>query len=220
MVSFLNLLVMLLPWPVKRWVLKAFYGYEISPTASIGLSYVFPKKLVMRDGSRIGHFNVVINIQDFVCDELSEISRGNWFTGHPVNGRHFRYKSDRNPSFLIGRHAAISKSHHFDCTDSIAIGEFTTVAGYQSQFITHGINVATSRQECNPISIGSYCMLGSRVTVLGGAALRNYSVLAAGSVLCSDDAPEYALLAGVPAKLKKQLDRSAKYFTRNKGFVD
>ena len=109
--------------------------------------------------------------------------------------------------------------HIIDCTDRVDIGAFTTIAGYHSQLITHGINVVDGRQDCKPIRIGAYCLVGTRVTVLGGAALPDRSVLGAGSVLNKAHAEEYAVYAGQPAVRVKALDPEAAYFRRESGFV-
>jgi len=113
----------------------------------------------------------------------------------------------------------VTRRHHLDCTDRISVGAFSTIAGYGSQFLTHGIDVAEGRQDCKPISIGSYCLIGSRVAVLGGAALPDYSVLGAASLLNKAFVEEYVLYAGQPASAKKALNPAGAYFCRSVGFV-
>lgn len=41
-------------------MLVHLYDYEIDKTAYIGLSYIFPKHLIMKAGAKIGHLNVAI----------------------------------------------------------------------------------------------------------------------------------------------------------------
>lgn len=212
--------VVFLPWAIKRWVLRRFWGYQIADGARIGLSYIFPGQLVMGEGAYIGHLNVAIHLGRMECGAHSIINRSNWITGHPPGGAHFTQRTQRDPAFLLGDHAAVTKSHIIDCTDRIEIGAFTTVAGYQSQLITHGINVFESRQDCKPIRIGAYCLVGTRVTVLGGSALPDRSVLGAGSVLNKVHTEEYAVYAGQPAAKVKTLDPEDAYFHRASGFVD
>ena len=212
--------IVLLPWKIKRWALRRFWGYQIADSARIGLSYIFPGELVMGEGASIGHLNVAIHLRRMDCGAHSIIDRSNWITGHPPSGRHFRHRTARDPSLLLGAHAAITKSHIIDCTDRIEIGAFTTVAGYSSQFITHGIDVVANRQDCKPIRIGAYCIVGSRVTVLGGAALPDRSVLGAASTLNKAHTEECAVYAGQPAVQVKRLDPEAAYFHRPTGFVD
>jgi len=215
----LAICVVVLPWKIKRWVLRRFWGYQIADGASIGLAYVFPGELVMHEGARIDHFTVAIHLDRMECGAHSYIGRSNWVTGHPRHGEHFRHRAGRDPTLFLGDHSAITKQHIIDCTDRIEIGAFTTVAGYGSQLITHGIDAFENRQDCKPIRIGAYCLVGTRVTVLGGAVLPDCTVLGAGSLLNKVHIEEYAVYAGQPAKKVKDLDPEAAYFHRQRGFV-
>jgi acetyltransferase-like isoleucine patch superfamily enzyme len=58
------------------------------------------------------------------------------------------------------------------------------------------------------------------VIVLGGAALPDRSVLAAGAVLNKAHSEAFAVYAGQPAVRVKGLDPEAGYFHRPRGFVD
>jgi UDP-3-O-[3-hydroxymyristoyl] glucosamine N-acyltransferase len=214
------LAVVFLPWALKRWLLRRFWGYQIAEGARIGLSYIFPRHLVMEEGARIGHLNVAIHLERMACGAHSIIERSNWITGHPLGGGHFAHRTGRDPALLLGAHAAITKQHIIDCTDKVEIGAFTTLAGYHSQIITHGIDVGEGRQDCKPVRIGAYCLVGTRVIVLGGAALPDRSVLAAGSVLNKAHGEPFAVYAGQPALRVKGLDPEAAYFHRPRGFVD
>jgi len=220
MKKLLGLLVVLLPWRAKRWALQRFWGFELAPSARIGLSYIYPGHLVMDEGASIGHLNVAIHLGRMHCGAYSIISRGNWISGHPPDGAHFRQRTTRDPSFVLGAHAAVTKSHIIDCTDRIEIGEFTTLAGYASQLITHGIDLVKSQQDCKPIRIGAYCLIGTRVTVVGGAVLPDRSMLAAGAVLNKAHTQTHTLYAGQPAEARKKLDPQAAYFHRARGFID
>ncbi len=218
--NFLALAVVLMPWRLKRWALQRFWGYALAPDARIGLSWIFPGRLVMDEKAYIGHLNVAVHLGAMHCGAHSIVGRSNWITGHPPDGAHFTHRTDRDPSFVLGAHAAVTKSHIIDCTDRIEIGAFTTVAGYGSQLITHGINLQRSQQDCHPIRIGAYCLVGTRVTVIGGAVLPDRSVLGAGSVLNKAHTESCALYAGQPAVWRKAFDPQAAYFQRQQGYVD
>ena len=105
------------------------------------------------------------------------------------------------------------------CTNYIHIGDFVTIAGYSSQFLTHSIDIYESRQDSHPIEIGDYCFVSTGVRVLGGAKLPAYSVLGAGAVLNKAYTKERMIYVGVPAVPKKEIPQGAKYFVREKGFV-
>ncbi len=219
MKKLLALGVVFLPWVLKRWVLRRFWGYQLADDARIGLSYIFPGHLVMGERAFIGHFNVAIHLGRMECGAHSIIDRSNWITGHPPGGAHFSHRTERDPALMLGAHAAITKKHIIDCTDRVDIGAYTTIAGYHSQLITHGIDVVEGRQDCKPIRIGAYCLVGTRITALGGSALPARSVLGAGSVLNKAHVEEYAVYAGQPAVRVKTLDPKAAYFHRAQGFV-
>lgn len=213
-------LVVLLPWFLRRHVLGGLYGYQIDPTARIGFSWVFPERLVLGPGARIGHLNVVVHLARLELGAHAIIDRSNWITGFPAGGaRHFVHRAERDPALLVGAHAAITKGHHLDCTDRVTIGEFTTVAGYRSQFLTHSIDLVANRQDCAPITVGAYCFVGTASVLLPGARLPDRSVLGAMALLNSAPTDAGWLYAGVPAKPVKPLPVDAAYFTRTEGWV-
>ncbi len=217
----INILVILLPWCLRRWVLVTFYKYDIHPAARIGLSYIYPKRLTMLHGSRIGHFNVAVHLDSISIGENSTISRGNWITGFATgtDSKHFSHDKERKSELIVGRESAITKDHHIDCTNSVLIGDFVTVAGYNSQFLTHSIDVYEGRQDSHSIVIGDYCFVSTGVKILGGSTLPSYCVLGAGAVLSKNYNAQWKLYGGVPAKPIKDIPMTAKYFSRSEGFT-
>jgi acetyltransferase-like isoleucine patch superfamily enzyme len=105
-----------------------------------------------------------------------------------------------------------------DCTDSIKIGNFSTIAGYYSQLLTHSINLRISRQECSTITIGDYCFIGTNCVILPGSMIPNFSILGACSLLNRKYEEEYFLYSGVPAKPIKKLN-DYQFFLRSSGVV-
>ena len=214
-------IVIVLPWFMKRRILSACYGYRIARSARIGLAWIFPEHLEMAENSRIGHLTVAIHLNRIKLDTFSSIGRSNWITGFPKGNRsHFSHIEDRNPELILGKHSAITKKHHLDCTERIEIGSFTTIAGYHSQLLTHSIDIEKGIQDAHPISIGNYCFIGTNVVMLGGSQLPDYCVLGAKSMLSQKIEASYSLVGGVPAKVVKSLPESSLYFTRTKGYVD
>ena len=179
----ISLLSLPLPWPLRRAILRRFLGYEIADTSRIGLSWIYPKKLVMGPGARIGHLTVCKEIDLLQLGESAAISNLNWITGYPSGlAGHFEHQTARRPELILGAHSAITNRHLIDCTERIQIGAFATVAGFASQLLTHSINLEESRQEAHPISIGAYCFVGTNCVLLGGSSLPDYSVLGAKSL--------------------------------------
>lgn len=218
---FLKIITVLLPWPLKRFILVRFFKYEIHPSAKIGLSWIYPKKLIMCADSQIGHFNVAVHLDLVSIGKQSSMARANWITGFPTNtnSKHFSHQHDRKSYLIIGEHSAITKNHHIDCTNLIKIGSFVTIAGYSSQLLTHSINIELNIQDSKPIIIGDYCFVGTASTILGGAILPSYCVLGANSLLTKSFSLSYRLYGGNPAKEIKELPKESKYFNREVGFV-
>ena len=217
----LKIFTCILPWPLRRYALQHWFGFELHPTSRIGLAWVFPQKLIMAAGSSIGHFTVAIHVETIQLEEQASIGRNNWITGFPsnTNSLHFKHQVGRQSRLLLGESSAVTKNHHLDCTNTIEIGRFATVAGYQSQFLTHSIDVFENRQDSAPITIGAYAFVGTNSVVLGGSNLPAYSVLGAKSLLNKPHVEEWRLYGGVPAKELSIIPKTAKYFTRNEGFV-
>lgn len=216
-----KIFAVILPWPLQRIVLNKWFGYEIHPTAKIGLAWVFPSHLKMGAGARIDHFTIAIHLDRIEIGENSTIGRSNWITGFPTasDSKHFKHQPDRVSALLMGKNSAITKQHHIDCTSLIQIGDFVTVAGYQSQILTHSINVYENIQDSKPVIIGDYTFIGTNTVILGGAVLPDHSLLAAKSLLSKAYTENWKIYGGVPAKPISDIPGDAKYFIREDGFV-
>jgi acetyltransferase-like isoleucine patch superfamily enzyme len=220
-INILKFIVVLLPWPIRRRALTLFFGYRIERTARIGLAWIFPRRLELAAGSSIGHLTVCRGIDLVRLEERAMIGRLNWITGFPTGeSRHFADVPNRLPELRLGEHAAVTHRHLIDCTHSVTIGAFSTVAGFRSQILSHSIDIDRGRQDAQPIQIGNYCFLGTDCVVLGGSTLPDYSVLAAKSLLNKSLPNTYTLYGGVPATSLKALSQDARYFTRTTGFVE
>ncbi len=56
----------------------------------------------------------------------------------------------------------------------------------------------------NPVEISNGCWIGARVLILGGVTIGAGSIVAAGAVVVKD-VPDNVLVAGIPARIIKQL---------------
>jgi acyl-[acyl carrier protein]--UDP-N-acetylglucosamine O-acyltransferase len=216
----LMLLSTVLPWDMRRSILQKQFGYQIHPSCRIGFCWISPSRLIMEEGSRIDHLTLCKNIDLLHLKAHSSIGRGNWITGFPLGlSPHFAEEKDRQPQLILGEHSAITHRHLIDCTGSVTIGKFTTVAGFQSQIITHTIDIERSRQTSAPVRIGDYCFVGTNSVLLGGSALPDFCVLGAKSLLNKTFTETYQLYGGVPAGPIQKLSPDFKYFRRTEGFV-
>ncbi|MFL6583904.1 MAG: acyltransferase [Chthoniobacterales bacterium] len=220
MKKFLMLVSVLLPWSLRRSLLQKQFGYELHPTSHIGLSWIFPERLIMKAHSRIGDLTICKNIGLLHLHEHASIGRGNWITGFPRgHSRHFAGESDRAPQLVVHEHSAITHRHLIDCTNAVTIGSFTTFAGFQSQILTHSIDLEHNRQASAPVTIGSRCFVGTNCVILGGSVLPDFCVLGAKSLLNKVFTETHVLYGGVPARAVQQLPNDLAYFSRAEGFV-
>lgn len=213
-------LSLLLPWEMRRALLEKQFGYTIHPTARIGLACIFPDRLVMEAHTSIGHLTICKSIALLHLREHALIGRGNWITGFPLGpSAHFAEEKERRPELILGEHSAITHRHLIDCTNSITIGKFTTVAGFQSQMLTHSIDLAVNRQASAPIRIGDYCFIGTNCVLLGGSVLPDYCVVGAKSLVNKAFTETHQMYGGVPAKPLQPMPADYAYFQRTTGFV-
>jgi hypothetical protein len=216
----LMLLSLFLPWGLRRSFLHKQFGFQIHPSCRIGFSWISPSRLIMEEGSRIDHLTLCKNIGLLHLKARASIGRGNWITGFPLGpSRHFAQEKDRQPRLILGEHSAITHRHLIDCTNSVTIGKFTTVAGFLSQIITHTIDIEQSRQTSAPVRIGDYCFVGTNSVLLGGSALPDFCVLGAKSLLNKNFTDTHQLYGGVPARPLQKLSPECRYFQRTEGFV-
>ncbi|KEO72295.1 acyltransferase [Anditalea andensis] len=216
-----KIITLLLPWTLRRKALNKWFGYQIDISAKIGMAWVFPKNLIMKAGSKIDHFTVAIHLDKIHMEKATMVGRSNWITGFPSgsDSLHFAHQYSRTSELFLDEESAITKNHHIDCTNSVYIGKYSTIAGYYSQILTHSINIMENRQDSAPIHIGNYCFIGTNTVILGGAVLPDNSILGAKSLLNKACRDSWKLYGGVPAKPISDIPKTAKYFLRKDGFV-
>jgi acetyltransferase-like isoleucine patch superfamily enzyme len=211
-----------LPWSIKRWFLQSLCGFQLDKSARIGIAFVLPGHLIMEAGARIGNLTVIKNLDLVHLKANATVGRGNWITGFPTgtDSPFFAHQVGRKAELIVEEHGAITNRHLIDCTSSVTIGRFTTFAGFQSQILTHSIDIEENRQSSKPVRIGEYCFVGTNCVILGGSVLPDKSVLAAKSLLTKEFGEPYTIYGGIPAKPLKTISRDAKYFHRSTGKVE
>jgi acetyltransferase-like isoleucine patch superfamily enzyme len=218
--AIVQIAIMPLPWALRRWLLEGLFGFRIHPTARVGFSLLLAERVEMEEGSIIGSLTMIKGMSDLTVAPRGHIGNLNWITGLPPNDpSFFRDEPDRISALVVGEDAAITNRHLLDCTNRITIGRFATIAGFRSQFLTHGIDIGPNCQSSLPIEIGDYCFTGTGVIVLKGAMLGPRCVLGAGSMLRGQYLEEYKLISGNPAKPIRDLDPASSYFHRTQAKV-
>jgi len=200
---------------LARWVFHA----EIDPSASIGVCFIDTEELRMGPRSQLGHLTIMRNLEKVVLEDDGILGTFNWVFG-ARGTTHFRKERERSSSLLIRCGASVTSRHILDCTDTIEIGRFATVAGFRSQILTHAIDVRRNRQSCAPVTIGAYSFIGTGTILLKGAKFPKASILSAGSVYSERDQPDFTLYSGVPAGPVRDLPKTSEYMNREKPDVE
>lgn len=213
--------IVFLPNKLKIFAYKFLCGFKIGKNVKIGFSYIAAKKVCIGDNVSIGHGNIIKGITFLQMKSFSSIANGNWITGFPddLASPHFASERDRVPGMFIGMHSAITSRHIIDCTNSFSLGDYSTLAGFRSQILTHSINVKKSIQESKPVCVGNYCFLGTSIVILPGSRVPDGCLVAAGSVVNSELIDSGCMYAGVPAKKIKNIGDDYLYFKRISGYV-
>lgn len=216
-------LALLLGALLGRGVRAALYrrlcGYEIAPDASIGLALINVSHAEIGPGSHIGHFTIIRNLDSLVLASEARIGTFNWVFGMLPSKEHFADEPDRRSVLVMGEGSALTSRHIVDCTAAVTIGSYATVAGFNSQILTHGIDVGTNRQTSRAVVVGRHAMLGSRVVLLKGACVPDRAVVSAGSVFSGAPKGSGGLWSGAPAKRVREIDERGAYFTRTSARV-
>lgn len=213
--------IIFLPWSLRRWLLVKLMNYEIHPTARIGKSIVLSRKLLMAEHSRIGDLTFASGLEEIRLERFARIGKLNWISGFPLGpSRYFKDVPDRYPQLHLHEHAGIVGRNLIDCTDRVILERFALMAGNRGQILTHAIDLRSANQSCAPVHIGQYCMIGTGCIILKGAALPDFSVLGAGSMLQKSHAETHRLYSGVPARAVKTLEPDLAFFIRTKGVSD
>src|ERR1700712_4876935 len=108
---FLKIFTFFLPWSLRRRALNKWFGFEIHPAARIGMSWIFPGKLVMKAGASINHFTLAIPLDLIEMGEQSGIGRGKWITGLSTksDAAFFKHQPNRKAVLRMGEASNITK---------------------------------------------------------------------------------------------------------------
>jgi acetyltransferase-like isoleucine patch superfamily enzyme len=141
---------MFLPGVLARPILNSM-GHRLRPGSRVGLSWLYCDFIGLDVRARVGHFNVVA-VQRLLLRKEAQIGWLNYLSG-PLDVR-LRAKAEigsanrvsRAPrgvttgvsSFYLGELTKITLKHHIDCTRSVHMGAYSTLAGTGTQVWTHG----------------------------------------------------------------------------------
>lgn len=219
-----QLFLFLFPWKIRKFLLCRFLHFKIGEGSTIGYSIIRARNVVIGQNSHIGHLNYCKDIDSLIIGDNSNIGNNNRITGFSVESPivkrfgHFEHIIKRKCELIIGNQVGITSNHYFDCNGGIYVGNYVQIAGLNSIFMTHSIDLKENRQDAEPIYIGNYTFIGARSTMLKGSSIGNYCIIAAGAVVSKRFNDDYRLVGGVPAHDIKSVE-GYKFFERENGFV-
>jgi acetyltransferase-like isoleucine patch superfamily enzyme len=186
------------PTPLTFWALNLM-GHKVHYKSRIGFSLLWISgKLVLEESTRIGRFNV-IKINSLEIGKGGYIGNMNRISG-PIDivlletaaiGN--KNSIDRAPIGVtygtailkLGILSKITANHRLDCTRSITIGNYTTLAGHNSQLWTHGYyhdKQGPGRFRIDgEIEIGDNVYIGSMCVINGGIKITGQVVVGSNS---------------------------------------
>ncbi len=181
---------------VRRLLYRVLFGYSIDPNSKIAFATVIAVDSATIEGVNIGMFNRFIGPYSLLIKKGTSIGRSNeFYCGGWAAER--RFAENGYERFChIGEDCVVTRSHYFDTTGGISIGDRSWIAGCYSQFWSHGIGV-----RLRTISIGPDCYIGSAVRFAPGASIGKNNVVGLGAVVVGNFDIENALIAGVPARV-------------------
>lgn len=218
--------VALLPSFLKRPCYRLFFGYRIGKRVRVGLSILDAGECVIDDDVQIGHLNVIIGVQKISIGDHVRIGHLNIIRGGD-EVRLGRYAeiirlneinsivdpdvvNELDPRFLLGEGSIVTTGHKIDFTDRVEIGRRSIIGGRNSSLWTH------NRQRTRPIEIGSFTYVGSEIRMAPGSLLPSRCIVGIGSVVTGRLEGEEKLIAGVPAKVIKELSDEDKFLIERK----
>jgi acetyltransferase-like isoleucine patch superfamily enzyme len=130
--------------------------------------------------------------------------------GKPVGERFMvipPFSTDCGLNITIGNNVFINQFCHFMDLGGITVGDDVMI-GPKVNLVSAGHPLAPSERRsgvvAKPITIGNNVWIGAAATILPGVTIGNNAVIAAGAVV-SRSVPADTLVAGVPARVLKQL---------------
>lgn len=187
-----------LSW-VRVFLYRFLLRYKISPKAKIGYGTLIAVDKAVIGKVSILRFNRLKGPYELEIDE--DVSLGchniidcpDWVLQKPYSDE------DYSRRFKVGKKVLITSNHYFDVTGGIELKEGTWIAGYGSQFWTHGLGVKD-----RSIVIGKNCYVSSASRFSPGSEIADKSVVSLGSVVTKKFDKKEILIGGVPAKILKE----------------
>ena len=160
------------------------------------------------DGSMIGFPTAVVFGEGRISigDGTSIGPYASMSAGMPIHA-----EARGEPIIVIGDRCTLGKGigivghDRIDIGDDIWTGHYCYISDQNHGYENLDEPIGTQMWHNDPVSIGSGSWLGHGAIVLPGARVGRHTVIAAGAVVTKGVYPDNCVLAGVPARIVKQL---------------
>jgi acetyltransferase-like isoleucine patch superfamily enzyme len=197
----LLIVAVFLPQPLKLFLYRKIFKWDIGSHCKIGLSYIESVNVSLGNNVIICHFNIFKGIQDLKIGDKVYIKNFNNFYGSP----NF---SGWPCTLHIGAKSNIMSHHFIDVSGHITLGYDVTIGGRDTQIWSHTRlieNQVPTLTSYLSVDIGDSTYIGARATLVGCKLPKN-SIVGAGSVITKDFSNETdsVLIAGNPGIIKRR----------------
>ncbi|MEJ1221499.1 acyltransferase [Sediminicola sp. 1XM1-17] len=219
MITLLTLLFGFIPINIIKIFLLNSLGHKISYKSKIGISvllikrielnnnakinnfnFIKIKKLVLKDGSFIGRFNIINGPFEMSLDSKAGISKQNKIrrSNPPI--------SYGNAVLSLGYNSFIVSNHFLDLTRSIEIGENSIIAGIGTQLWTHGYYHSDKGSQ--------------RIRIDGEIIIKNNVYVGSSCIFNPGVVVNEAIHIGAGSTVSKNLVESGMYVSQSLRYID
>ncbi|SDB65027.1 transferase hexapeptide (six repeat-containing protein) [Flavobacteriaceae bacterium MAR_2010_188] len=119
-----------------------------------------------------------------------------------------RVVGEQNIYVGVGTFPGYQRNVYIQGTGKLIFGNYTGVA--QNSGVLSGNHNIYDHRKLIPkdTNIGSYCWIGMNSVIMGGVTLGDHTIVGAGSVVTKSFPAGYCIIAGSPAEVIKELNRS------------
>jgi acetyltransferase-like isoleucine patch superfamily enzyme len=174
---------------------------EIGDNVIIGhFNLILNKKIILKNQSKIGYLNILKGPFTLILQKKAAIGNKNYFTRGPAGVTY-------GESILeLGELTKITTEHHVDLTRSIKFGDFSILAGINSQMWTHGYYHANTGKH--------------RVRIDGSIVIGNNVYIGSGCIFNPGVKVSDAINLGARSIITKDLDKPGMYVSQGLRFID
>lgn len=195
----------LLPGALGLWFRKVAYRFLFR---HVGRGVVFGAGLTLRHATKIELGKNVVVGDGCILDARGDSNRGIRLGDDVILGDRSSIRC-KDGDILVGNNVAIGMNSNLNAVggnvleiaDEVMIGPYAYLGGVSYHY--ERLDIPISHQGQNPkggIKVGYGVWIGARAVIMDGVTIGRDAIVATNAVV-NKDVPEYAIVAGIPAKL-------------------